>query len=70
MSYHRERTPGAWVLGATISADELNALADFYGSSVGASAMKKFGAYMADVAPALQLELRRGMQELGKNKAK
>ena len=26
MSYHRERTPGAWVLGATISADELNAL--------------------------------------------
>jgi len=25
---------------------------------------------MADVAPALQLELRRGMQELGKNKAK
>jgi len=52
------------------TADELNALADFYGSSVGASAMKKFGAYMADVAPALQLELRRGMQELGKNKAK
>ncbi len=26
MSHHRERTHGAWVLGATISADELNAL--------------------------------------------
>ena len=26
MSHHRERMPGAWVPGATISADELNAL--------------------------------------------
>ncbi len=25
MSHHRERTPGVWVLGATIGADELNA---------------------------------------------
>src|SRR5689334_2056480 len=30
---------------------ELKALADFYGSPVGKSAMGKFGAYMADVMP-------------------
>ena len=33
---------------------ELNALADFSGSPEGRSAMKKFGAYMADVMPTLQ----------------
>ena len=37
--------------------EELRALADFYGSPVGKSAMKKFGAYMADVMPALQSEI-------------
>jgi len=41
------------------SADELKALADFYGSSVGRSAMKKFGVYMADVMPVIQNELMR-----------
>jgi hypothetical protein len=39
------------------SADELKALADFYGSSIGKSAMKKFGVYMADVMPVIQKEL-------------
>jgi hypothetical protein len=39
------------------TADELGALADFYGSPVGKSAMKKFGVYMADVMPALQAEM-------------
>ena len=39
------------------SADELKALADFYGSSVGKSAMKKFGVYMADVMPVIRKEL-------------
>src|SRR6266536_6553959 len=34
--------------------EELKALADFYGSPIGKSAMQKFGAYMADVMPALQ----------------
>src|SRR5437667_10516402 len=34
--------------------DELKALADFYGSPVGKSAMQKFGAYMADLMPALE----------------
>jgi hypothetical protein len=37
--------------------EELKALADFYGSPVGKSAMKKFGSYMADVMPALQAEI-------------
>src|SRR5215468_11297377 len=37
--------------------DELKALADFYGSPVGKSAMQKFGAYMADLMPVLQTEM-------------
>ncbi len=41
----------------TFTVDELAALADFYGSVVGKSAMKKFGTYMADVMPALQGEM-------------
>jgi hypothetical protein len=39
------------------TADELHALAEFYGSPVGKSAMKKFGIYMADVMPAIQAEM-------------
>jgi hypothetical protein len=39
------------------SADELKALADFYGSPVGKSAMKNYGTYMVDVMPGLQEEL-------------
>ena len=39
------------------SAQELKALADFYGSAVGKSAMKKFGTYMADVMPDIQAEM-------------
>jgi hypothetical protein len=46
------------------TADELNALADFYSSKSGASAMAKFGAYMADVMPGLVQEIRRASQEL------
>ena len=37
--------------------EELKALADFYGSSVGKSAMQKFGAYMADVMPTMEAEI-------------
>jgi len=36
--------------------DELKALADFYGSPVGKSAMQKFGAYMADIMPTIEAE--------------
>lgn len=39
------------------SANELKALADFYGSPVGKSAMKKFGPYMGDVMPKLQADV-------------
>jgi len=37
--------------------DELKALADFYGSPVGKSAMQKFGGYMADLMPTIQAEI-------------
>jgi len=37
--------------------EELKALADFYGSPVGKSAMQKFGAYMADIMPVMQAEI-------------
>ncbi len=39
------------------SADELKALADFYGSPVGQSATAKFGNYMADAMGPLKVEL-------------
>ncbi len=37
--------------------EELKALADFYGSPVGKSAMQKFGAYMADIMPVMEAEI-------------
>ena len=46
------------------TAQEINALADFYGSPVGKSAMSKFGLYMADVMPVIQQEMLRAMQLL------
>lgn len=39
------------------TAGELRALADFYGSELGKSAMAKFGIYMADVMPTVQSEI-------------
>lgn len=39
------------------TADELSALADFYGSEVGKSAMSKFGSYMAEVMPSIEAEM-------------
>jgi hypothetical protein len=47
----------------TFTADELNALADFYGSKHGSSAMLKFGVYMAQVMPAIQAEVQRGVEQ-------
>ena len=37
--------------------EELKALADFYGSPVGKSAMSKFGDYSADLMPIIQAQL-------------
>jgi len=45
----------------TFSADELKALADFYSSAEGKSAMKKMGVYMADVMPVIQVEVRKAL---------
>ena len=39
------------------TAEELKALADFYGSPVGKSAMSKFGVYMAELMPIIQGEM-------------
>jgi hypothetical protein len=45
--------------------DELKALADFYGSPIGKSAMQKFGAYMADVMPVVQGEIMKAAAKMG-----
>lgn len=47
--------------------DELKALADFYGSPVGKSAMQKFGAYMADIMPVLQAEIIKAQAKLNQS---
>jgi Uncharacterized protein conserved in bacteria (DUF2059) len=47
----------------TFTAQELNALADFYSSPHGASTMKKFGVYMGDVMPSLMQEIQRAVTE-------
>jgi hypothetical protein len=44
--------------------DELKALADFYGSPVGKSAMQKFGAYMADIMPVVQSEIMKAASKM------
>jgi len=46
------------------TAEELNALADFFGSHIGQSAMSKFGLYMANVMPVIQQEMFRALQQL------
>jgi hypothetical protein len=47
--------------------DELKALADFYGSPVGKSAMQKFGAYMADIMPTMQAEILKAQAKLNQS---
>jgi hypothetical protein len=49
------------------TADEINALADFYESEVGKSAMKKFGIYMGEIMPHIQKEIIRAGQEAAKS---
>jgi len=48
---------------------ELNALADFYDSEEGRSAMAKFGRYMADVMPLIQAEIARAFAEYQREQA-
>lgn len=45
---------------------ELDALANFYGSPEGQSAMAKLGTYMAEVMPQVQAEMLRAVQEMQK----
>jgi hypothetical protein len=52
----------------TFTADELNALADFYGSKPGRSAMQKFGIYMGEVMPAIQAEIQQAIQQQSNQK--
>jgi hypothetical protein len=47
--------------------EELKALADFYGSAVGKSAMQKFGAYMADIMPMMQAEIMKAQAKLNQS---
>lgn len=51
------------------TADELKALANFYNSPVGKSAMKKFSLYMADVMPVIQSEIIKAQTEVLKARA-
>ncbi len=51
------------------TAEELKALADFYGSEVGKSAMSKFGTYMAEVMPTIQREAMSAQAKASKSQA-
>jgi len=52
----------------TFTTDELNALADFYGSKSGRSAMQKFGVYTGQIIPAIQAEIQRAVQQQSNQK--
>lgn len=46
-----------------MTAKEINALAEFYGTPEGRSIMKKFGAYMADLQPTILREVEKAMKK-------
>ena len=48
----------------TFTAEEISAMADFYSSPHGASAMRKFGSYMSLVLPATIAEVQRAAKEM------
>ena len=50
----------------TFTLEEINAFADFYGSEVGRSAMKKFGIYTATILPVMQKEIQRALATFSK----
>src|SRR5437667_10999327 len=47
--------------------EELKALADFYGSPVGKSAMQKFGTYMADIMPTMEAEIMKAQAKVNQS---
>ena len=50
-----------------LTTEELKALADFYDSPVGKSAMQKIGAYMADLEPVIEAEMEKAEAKLNKS---
>jgi hypothetical protein len=50
------------------TAEEIKAMADFYGSPAGKAAMNKSGVYMADLRPALMSELVKAQAKVGLSK--
>lgn len=54
----------------TFTTDELQALADFYGSNVGKSAMAKMGDYMAEVMPTTMTEIQSALAKAQEETAK
>jgi hypothetical protein len=52
------------------SADELQALADFYGSEVGKSLLKKAGRYEAELAPLKEAEMAKARKEFAEYRSK
>ena len=56
------------VMTKHFTADELNALADFYGSARGKSILSKFGPYMGDMMPIMQGEMVRVIEQAKKEK--
>lgn len=50
------------------TADELNALANFYESKDGSSAMKKFGLYLGEIMPVIQKEITQAVSKLQSQK--
>lgn len=49
---------------AIFTARELNALADFYQTDEGQGVLRKFGAYMGQIMPAIQQEIREALQQM------
>jgi hypothetical protein len=49
---------------------ELSAMADFYGSPEGKSALEKFGPYMSDIMPMLQAEMQHAAEAAQAEKTK
>jgi len=47
--------------------EELKALADFYGSAVGKSAMKKFPSYMTELMPKIEREIMRAQAKVNQS---
>ncbi|MCH6255374.1 DUF2059 domain-containing protein [Puniceicoccaceae bacterium K14] len=57
------------LMATHFTANKLSALAEFYGSEIGKSAMKKIGVYMADAMPLIQSEILKAQAEAVKAQA-